>query len=106
MEWTAFMCRAVFGADYVPVKCATAKLAGLLPIQIFLLTGTAGTPDDFGTVCNNPADNYAGTFHDNEVVPVEESNNRVGRLFDADDMVRIDVHLLFVHTGQKYHVGT
>jgi hypothetical protein len=39
-------------------------------------------------------------------VPVEERYNRVRRFFNADDVVRVDIHLLFVHTSQKYHAGT
>lgn len=100
------MYRAVFGAYYFPIKCATAKQACFLSFEIFFSTVPARPTDDFGPVCHDSADDNAGTFLDDEVVPVEERNDRVGRLFDADDVVRVDVHLLFVHAGQKNHVVT
>jgi hypothetical protein len=105
-EWTAFMFGAVFRAYYVPVKCAAAKQACFLTLKVFFPVMATGTPDDFGPVCHDPADDNAGSLLDDEVVAIEECNDRVGRLFDADDVVRVDIHLLFVHAGQKYHVVT
>lgn len=96
------MYRTVFGTAYIPIECAAAKQACFLSFKIFFPTVSAGPPDDFCPVCHDSADDCAGAFLDDEVVPVEECNDRVGRLFDADDVVGVDVHLLFVHAGQKY----
>jgi len=105
-EWAAFMYRAVFRTDYIPIECTAVKQACFLSFEIFLPTKSAGTADDLGPIRHDPADDGVGAFLDDEVVPVEECNDRIGRLFDADDVVRVDVHLLLVHTCQKYHVVT
>jgi hypothetical protein len=93
------MYRAVFRADYIPIKCAAAKQACFLPFEIFFPAMYTGTADYFGSVCHDPADNSTGSFFDDEVISVEECNDRVRRLFDADDVVRVDVHFLLVHAG-------
>ena len=103
MEWTAFMNRTVFRADNIPVKCATAKQARFLPFEIFFPALATGAADNFGSVCHDPADDNAGPFLDDEMIAVKQGNNRIGRLLNADDMVGIEEHLLFVHTGEKNH---
>ena len=100
------MYRTVFGADDVPVERAAAKLAHFLTVTMFLAAKGPGTADNLGAIRHDPADDNAGTLHDDEVVTVEERYDRVGRFFDADDVVGVDVHSLLVHTRQKYHVAT
>jgi hypothetical protein len=106
MEWAAFMHRAVFWADNIPIKCTAAKQARFLPFGMFSPAKRTGPADNFSPVCNDLADNTTGTLCNDEMVSVEERNNCVRCLFDTDDMIGINVHPLFVHAGQKYHVVT
>ena len=97
------MYSAVFRADNIPIKCTTAKLTRFLSFKIFFSIRYVGTADYFGPVCHDPADDNSGSFLDNEMIVVKQSDNSIGGLFNADDMVRIKIHLLFVHTGEKNH---
>jgi hypothetical protein len=106
MEWAAFVVRTFFGADNVPIKCAAAKQACFLSFALLSSAIPTGAPDNSGTICHNPADDSGGTFFYNEVMPVKKCNDRVWCFFNADDVVRVDEHLLPVHTGQKYHKAT
>ena len=103
MEWTAFMFRAAFWADNVPIKCATAKQTSFLPFEIFFPTVPRGAANDFGSVCHDSVDNGAGPFLDYEMIAVKESDNGIRCFFNADDMVRVKKHLLFIHAGEKNH---
>jgi hypothetical protein len=97
------MVRTFFRADNLPVEGAAAKLTDFLPLKEFLAPKTTGTPDNSGPVGNDPADDGGGPLLDDEMVAVKESDDRIGCFFNADDVIRVEVHHLFVHAGQDYH---
>ena len=100
------MYRTVFRVSSILIECAAAKQACFLTIGMFSSAKPTGALNYFGPVCHNAADDDAGVFLDNEMVSVEKCNNGVWGFLYADNMVRIDVHLLFVHAGQQYHKGS
>jgi len=95
--------RTLFRTDDIAIEGAAAELTCFLPFQIFFSANPAGSSDNPGPVGNDSADNGSNSLRYNEAVTVKQGNDRVGGFFDTDDVVRIDVHHLFVHAGQQYH---
>ncbi len=106
MEWAASLLIQSTRICSLTIKGDTAEQAFSASLQITFGSTATRTPHNPGAKGNDPADNYFCRFFYNKVVTVEEGNDRIGRLFDADDMIGVNVHLLLVHSGQKYHLST
>lgn len=97
------MVGTLFRTDDITVEGAAAKLIDLLPFQVFLAGMPPGATDYPCSVGNDSADNGRCPLFDNEMVAVKEGDDRIWCLLDADDVVGVDVHHLFIHPGQENH---
>ncbi len=84
----------------------TLKLADSLPPKILLMDRSFTTPHDSGPESDYFADDGACTVLDNIMVAVEQSDDGIRGLFNADYVVRIQKHQLSVHTCQCNHAVT
>lgn len=100
------MRRAVFRIKYVPVEGTAEIQAPVSTIPEPFALRCARTANDPGSKGYDPVDNNCGAFPDYEMVPVVQSNHRIGGFFDTDDMVRVEVHNLSVHACHKNHAVT
>ncbi len=97
------MVRTFFRTDDILIESAAAKPTDFLPFQVFLAGMPAGAADNSGPVGNDSADDDGDALFDDKTVSVKKGNDRIRCFFDANDVVRVDVHHLLVHAGQEYH---
>lgn len=71
-----------------------------------LASHSAGSVYDAGAEGNDLVDYYAGRFFHNKAMAVKQCYDRIWSFFNTDDMVRVNVECLPVHTCKKNHVIT
>jgi hypothetical protein len=97
---------AFTGNDPNTVQRYITKKFLALDGALFCAGRDTGAPYDLGAECNDLVDNDPGRFFDNKMVVIEQGDNRIGGFLNTDDMVRVDVKGLSVHTGKKNHGRT
>lgn len=91
------------GAYIAGIVDNAAEQASLWPGKVFFGQWNACPSDYPGTISDNPGYDDFSPFPNDEMITVEKGDNRVGSFLHADDMVGIEVHLLFVHAREKNH---
>lgn len=79
------------------------KKALTLSFEIFPVWGAVCPAYDPGTKGDNSADDDCCTLYDNIMIAVKECDNRIRSFLNTDNMIRIQVHGLSVHTCQNNH---
>lgn len=97
MKWGAMLIIALSGAYSVMVQCDAAKESSPWPGEIFICRCCAGTSNNSGTEGDNLVDDHLGALLNDEVMIIEQGNDRVRGLLDTDDVVGIEENHLFVH---------
>lgn len=103
MQWSGTTTVSGDRKDAVFLNRNAMKFTDSLPLQIFLFIRSFAAAHYPGPEGNNPVDDCAGPFLDNIVIPVEKSDDSIWGFLDADYVVRIKIHQLFVHTCQHDH---
>ena len=106
MEWGTELTFTVTGADIVPVECDVCKKSLFGSGQIFFALRCSGAPDDPGAKGDNPGDDDVRPLPNDKMISIKQGDNGIRGLLNTYDMVRVEVHLLLVHTGKKNHVDT
>lgn len=83
----------------------TLKQMDALSLKIFFPVWSFAAPHDPGSECHYLADDCAGPFFDNITITVEKRDNGVRGFFNADDVVRVKIHQLFIQACQCNHTG-
>ena len=103
MKWGVELFISLVGTDpFLIVKDSTEQ-APLWPGKIFFRQGRTGAADDPGAIGDNPGDNDLCPFLHDEMMSIEQGDDSIRGLLNTDDMVRVEVHLLFVQAGEKNH---
>ena len=81
----------------------TMKLDEFGPSQIFFNRPACGSSRNFCAKSNHPVNNSASPVNNNIPIAVEKCNDCIRSFFDTDNVVRIQVHTLFIQTCHYYH---